>query len=1334
MKQKLFSFFFALALLLPANLFATAFNMTWNQIYGISNFGTDGTRYLDSYTFMNGNNVVRLYIWNRRSQGARYNCTTQSDKTTGDFIMPDKGNYSTSNSLGSSDIFTGYQALVNSTDRTSWVSTGGGASGNYYLKRGLNSSVISIAEGADGPYIRITGSNRFTTTGSNSYSHTVTIGSAATYRTVSVNRNDNSMGSVSYVMKSGYVYTNNITDWKNGSTWTLTATPNSGYHFVCWKKGNTQISTNETTDVIIDGNATYTAYFEQDAATKYTITTNVNTAGWGTVTPGGEKSENSNFTITATPASLAYGFVKWQKNGADFSGNTVNPITVPVTADATYTAVFEHLPQGVITVVSNYGTVTGAGSYERGTNVTLTVTPNSGYSFAQWSDNNTDNPRYITVTGDATYTAQYYDLNQPLLASFSWDDDDIGVESYGDGDNLCNSFYSPAGKPFKLLYAKSNSRNSKNYLQLSIQSSQSQMWGEVSWAKTGSYPVLDPNLTTGSCGYGTYWYWTLSQTDVCVAYDYDSHDLGLNPLGSYLCDKSGNADDTSDQSNYLSITEGITCVIEEGAGGEPYIRLVRDADGQCLVSVGEKAASYHLSWDANGGDLVGTPGVDYTPEDDYEEGDTIIVPHATREGYHLTEWDGDVVNSYYPDDCGTKQEKLGDDEEYVARWTANDYTVTFNGNGSTSGNMANQTGFTYGTSKALTTNAFSRVYTVTYNYHDATGGNGTASANATYTFNGWNTNADGTSGTNYTNGQSISTPTPDPAHNGTLDLYAKWTTGSVTLPTPTKTGYRFKGWYDAASEGNLIGAGGASYTPTAGITLHAQWTELVTFTIASYTNGTVTVSYTDNGAQAFTSGSRDIPVGTLVSFSAVANTNYHITNVDLSGSSFSASSAYTLQAGDGTKTLTANFLPDTYAITYKDQGNDDYSGSNLGSLPATHTYNTATNLVDGARDGYTFRGWYDNASCTGDSITSIGATAKTAAFTLYAKWELAATYSSVTFEAGEHGSVAGKIGDDAITSGQPQVDGSSVTLTATADEFYHFVKWQNESGEQVSTNAEYTFTLSSAVDLTAVFALPDTIVLRDNFENNSQWQTDYADLLTTLTELSDDGKVAKRDVRLNRTFAAERWSTFALPFGYSLQSNQTHPFCGHVYSLVSAQYEEKAGKGYLTLNCMPNTTRIYANTPYILITGSAPIENPVFNAVRLTEIEENTTTVVQDVNNTGSVRFVNTEYRQRIDKIDDNNVEETKNSAANKSVIYLSGNKLYYPGGAIYQNAFRAYFVMNYEDIYHVAPRVRLVMPDGESVEQAEEETVETKKYIENGILVIERNGIKYDAQGHVIK
>ncbi|MBQ6978624.1 MAG: InlB B-repeat-containing protein [Paludibacteraceae bacterium] len=51
---------------------------------------------------------------------------------------------------------------------------------------------------------------------------------------------------------------------------------------------------------------------------------------------------------------------------------------------------------------------------------------------------------------------------------------------------------------------------------------------------------------------------------------------------------------------------------------------------------------------------------------------------------------------------------------------------------------------------------------------------------------------------------------------------------ALTLPTPTHATYSFKGWYDAATDGNLIGAAGAEYTPTASVTLYAQWEAIST--------------------------------------------------------------------------------------------------------------------------------------------------------------------------------------------------------------------------------------------------------------------------------------------------------------------------------------------------------------------------------------------------------------------------------------------------------------------------------------------------------------------------
>ena len=53
------------------------------------------------------------------------------------------------------------------------------------------------------------------------------------------------------------------------------------------------------------------------------------------------------------------------------------------------------------------GQVIGGGEYQYGATIDLTAIPNEGYVFDQWFDGVRDNPRTITITGDAEYTALF---------------------------------------------------------------------------------------------------------------------------------------------------------------------------------------------------------------------------------------------------------------------------------------------------------------------------------------------------------------------------------------------------------------------------------------------------------------------------------------------------------------------------------------------------------------------------------------------------------------------------------------------------------------------------------------------------------------------------------------------------------------------------------------------------------------------------------------------------------------------------------------------------------------------------------------------------------------
>lgn len=53
------------------------------------------------------------------------------------------------------------------------------------------------------------------------------------------------------------------------------------------------------------------------------------------------------------------------------------------------------------------GTVSGSGEYAKGSTATLVATAAKGYSFCQWSDGNTSNPRIVTLNDNLTLTATF---------------------------------------------------------------------------------------------------------------------------------------------------------------------------------------------------------------------------------------------------------------------------------------------------------------------------------------------------------------------------------------------------------------------------------------------------------------------------------------------------------------------------------------------------------------------------------------------------------------------------------------------------------------------------------------------------------------------------------------------------------------------------------------------------------------------------------------------------------------------------------------------------------------------------------------------------------------
>ena len=137
-------------------------------------------------------------------------------------------------------------------------------------------------------------------------------------------------------------------------------------------------------------------------------------------------------------------------------------------------------------------------------------------------------------------------------------------------------------------------------------------------------------------------------------------------------------------------------------------------------------------------------------------------------------------------------------------------------------------------------------------------------------------------------------------------------------------------------------------------------------------------------------------------------------------------------------TYIAQYTANAYTTTY-------YDGVNVLDLaPANYTYGTGVSLPAsaGAKTGYTFDGWYDNAGLAGDPVTAVAAN-ETGNQTFYAKYT-ADTYT-ITF--------VNEIGADPAAVDYTIASGEIVLPTATtSNEGVQFAGWTNNTYTTAITN------------------------------------------------------------------------------------------------------------------------------------------------------------------------------------------------------------------------------------------------------------------------------------------
>ena len=199
--------------------------------------------------------------------------------------------------------------------------------------------------------------------------------------------------------------------YPQGESCTVSATANEGFSFSNWTEGGNVVSTNANYTFTVTSGRYLVANFVSGAQS-YTISVSANPDNAGTVTGGGTYEEGTSCTVTATP-NQRYLFVNWTENGVEVS--TEQSYTFTVTVDRTLVANFG-MPMIEITASvdpEEAASVSGAGTYNYGEEVTLILTRNEDWAFQNWTEDG------IVVSNEMTYTFIATE-NRNLVANFEY--------------------------------------------------------------------------------------------------------------------------------------------------------------------------------------------------------------------------------------------------------------------------------------------------------------------------------------------------------------------------------------------------------------------------------------------------------------------------------------------------------------------------------------------------------------------------------------------------------------------------------------------------------------------------------------------------------------------------------------------------------------------------------------------------------------------------------------------------------------------------------------------------------------------------------------------------
>ena len=558
--------------------------------------------------------------------------------------------------------------------------------------------------------------------------------------------------------------------------------------------------------------------------------------------------------------------------------------------------------------------------------------------------------------------------------------------------------------------------------------------------------------------------------------------------------------------------------------------------------------------------------------------------------------------------------------------------------------------------------------------------------------------------------------------NGTKTSGVNFTLSSSTY---TRTGYTQTGWSVNADGSTNDYALGGTYSTDAGLDLYPYWEiNKYTVTVAKNNNYYGTLTNESDNVRVI----NNVPYGTVITTGTGENAN----KVTINGTTVTATPAandaqYTYAFSGwtngaatvtGNMTVTANFTctTRTYDITFKNADGTTLKKSDgttdavysvaYGETPA-YDGATPTKTAD-SEYTYTFNGW-DNEIVAVTTAATYTATYSTTKVQYTLTWdvnggnELTGTYTNGTID----------WGTAIIAPADPTKSG------------YTFNGWDADN-DGTADNVAATMPTSDVTYKALWNAISTDLVLKDGV-TTGQTDIDFDAFKATY-----NGQTMS-SVTLNRTFTAGNWATLCLPF-YVDESQLTKTgLLRKVYEFRYATGSADAGK-QVTFHFRVATS-MEAGRGY-LVKGTSDMNT----SFTFTGVTINTSADTEaDVND---LKGVNAYYDQSVSS--DIAIVGVLRSgtlrAEGKKVMGLANNMIWYPhSSGNPMPAYRAYFYNPNASASSVMPRVRIVVEgegttelevvDGELYDAGGDVRV-PRKYIRNGMLIIERNGVTYDAQG----